>query len=499
MLVEIRPGTAPPPGLDAVQVNARGLIEVSGSAGRVHVFTGPDLCLVSDKARELLDDLERRGIQPELDPVGISEFIHHGFVFAPRTVRRDVLELGEGDRLIVSDDYGYGTTCEWPWLGARSRQDQVASTDQLLELLTQAVRRSVGARPATLMLSSGKDSVALALAAREAGLDDMRAITFESDAGGEGADAAALAEQVGIDHRIVTLPGDPARIEEGLVAYFERATIPCGDPTLIPFLLAVGELETRTDQCIVDGLGNDSWMGYVPTPVEARGAARSDRWFSRLRPLRGWFAPESPFSAALKNRAEWNFFGGRWLRPSDSRAFYADSVDTGASLNQRCASLSALDDIDFRSLVRGRNADHNAMIEKARVTGETFAVGTAFPFFDPDLADYYFHLPESDRFDRARSTNKVLLRRMLRERLDYDDARLGKRVFEFDGVGFLQQHRKFVLHEITGCPLWNDRVGPLVTGLIDRPRALRKTWPSLLALFQLSGWITRNAPVEDSA
>ena len=48
------------------------------------------------------------------------------------------------------------------------------------------------------------------------------------------------------------------------------------------------------------------------------------------------------------------------------------------------------------------------------------------------------------------------------DRQPYPGA-LGKRVFEFDGVGFLQAHRAFVLHEITNCPLWNDRVGPMVT------------------------------------
>lgn len=499
LLEEIKPGSSPPEGIEAVQTNGRGLIEVRGSARRIHVFSGRELCLVSDTAETLLAELERRGIRPHLDPTGVSEFIHHGFVFAPRTVRQDVLELGVGDRLIVSDGYGYGSTCEWPWLGALSRQDEVASTDRLLELLVQAVRRSTGGAPATLMMSSGKDSVALALAIREAGLDEVRAVTFESDTGGEGADAARFAGQLGIEHRIVTLPSDAERVEQLLIRCFERSTIPCGDPTLIPFVLAASEIDHRAGERIVDGLGNDAWMGYVPSPTETRGAARSDRWFARLRPLRGYFGPESPVSAALKNRAEWNFFGGRWLRHADSSAFYPQAVDTGKALAATCNSLDALDDVDFRSLVRGRHADHNAMIQKARVAGETFGTTPSFPFFDQDLADYYFHLPESDRFDRAGFTNKVLLRRLLRERLDYDDARLGKRVFEFDGAGFIEQYRDFILHEITGCPLWNENVRPLARGLIDRPKALRKTWPALMALFQLSGWISRHAPEQDAA
>ena len=128
---------------------------------------------------------------------------------------------------------------------------------------------------------------------------------------------------------------------------------------------------------------------------------------------------------------------------------------------------------------------------KARVSGECFDVRAVFPYSDPELSDYYFNLPEPDRFDRATLTNKILLRRMLREKLDYDDELLGKRVFEFDGVGFLSDHRALVEREIFDCPCWTQEVQPLVRGLLDRPRALRKTWPSLIALFQLSGWLSR--------
>lgn len=494
MLIEIDPQRPAPEGYGFVRKNARGLIEVIGTAGRTAVYAGGDLCLAADDPRELLDELARRGIRPGLDPTSISEFLHHGFVFAPRTVRREVLELGVGDRLVVSEGYGYGSVCEWPWLSALSRQDETASTSRLLELLVQAVERGLGSGPATLMLSSGKDSVALALACAELGRDDLRAVTFESDRGGEGSDAAAFAGRLGLEHRTVSLPDHGSRIEEALHDCFDQASLPCGDPTLVPYLLAGAALDPRPGESLIDGLNSDAWMGLVPGAAIARGAARSERWFSRLRPLRGYFAPESVASAALRSRAEWHLYGGRWLRHADTRAFYPDSVDTNQTVLETSNALASLDDIDFRSMIVGRHFEQNGTKLKARACGECNGMNPVFPYDDPDLASYYFHLPEADRFDRATHTSKTLLRKLLRERLDYDDARLGKRVFEFDGAGFLTAHREFVLHEITECAIWNEKVGPVVTGLMDRPKALRKTWPSLLALFQLSGWISRHAP-----
>jgi len=497
LLVEIIPGAAPKTTVDFVRLNQRGIVEVGGSPQRIHVYTGQSVCLAADDRAELLAELRRRGIHPAFDPEGISNFLHHGFVRAPYSVRRDVLELGVGDRLVVSDGYGYGTTCEWPWLGALSRQDGEASTDRLLEFLVEAVSRAIGNGPATLMLSSGKDSVALALACAELGRP-VRAITFESGDGGEGSDAAAFARHLGIEHRTVRLPEKSARVEEVLTHAFAMASVPCGDPTFVPYLLAVADAGVGAGEALLDGLNGDAWMGLVPGPTVARGVARSEKWFRWLRPLRPVVGPEHPLSAALRNRAEWHLYGGRWLRHCDTRTFYPDSVDTHREWQTTSDALRPLDDIDFRSMIVGRHFEQNGTTLKARTAAECFGVRAAFPYEDPELASYYFHLPEADRFDRATLTNKVLLRRLLRERLDYDDARLGKRVFEFDGAGFLTAHRDFVLREITGCPLWNEHAGPMVANLIDRPKALRKTWPSLLALFQLSGWATRHMPDGES-
>lgn len=491
MLIDLDPALAAPTSHPAVRTLDDGRLELRGGPERIFLDLRADRCRLAVRAGDLA-----AGGPRELDPRGISEFLHYGFALCPRTLWRDQYKLGVGDVVHLAPGGRPAFSVDWPWLCERSRQDQVASTDRLLALLAAAVERSIGRDPATLMLSSGKDSVALALACREAGSADVRCVTFASDEGGEARDAAAFAARLGLEHRTVLLREDPSATEEAILRYFERASEPCGDATLVPYLLAVHRAGLQPGEWIVDGLHNDSWMGYAPGGPEVRGARISDRWLSFLRPVRGWFPPESVFSAALRNRAEWHFAGGRWLRHADTRRFYPASVDTHRELARLSRRFRQLDDFDFRARVRGRHYDQNAMTVKAHVAAECYDARASFPFDDGDLAQYYFHLPEADRFDRAALQNKVLLRRMLRERLGYDDARLGKRVFEFDGPGFLLAHRKLVEHEIGSCPQWSPQVLDTLRGQLNRPAALRKTWPSLVVLFQLSGWLTRHAPEE---
>ena len=491
MLIEVDPSRPVPQDMTAIRPGPNGSVEIDGRLSRVFVYATPELCLTTEDPQELLSELDRRELVPEIDPGAVSEFLHHGFVTAPGTIHSNIYRLSAGDVLEVRPGLNYRTRYRCPFRNALSSADELASTDRLLELLAAAVDRSIGRDPATLMLSSGKDSVALALACREAGRADVRTVTFTDGEQGEAKDAAELANRIGLEHRVVVLPDNPAVIERIVLRYFEHATEPCGDPTLIPYLLAVASMEMQSGEWLIDGLNNDSWAGYAPTAAEVRGSRISDRYLAWLRPLRGLVSPESPLSAALKTRAEWHFFGGRWLRHSDTRRFFDRSIDTHRSWQSVSRSLHELDDFDFRAEVRGRNADQNAMIVKAYVSGECFDVRASFPFTDEKLSNYYFNLPEPDRFSRATLTNKTLLRRMLREKLDYDDERLGKRVFEFDGVGFLSDHRALVEREIFDCPSWTHEVQPLVRGLLDRPQALRKTWPSLIALFQLSGWLSR--------
>src|SRR5690606_37489114 len=111
------------------------------------------------------------------------------------------------------------------------------------------------------------------------------------------------------------------------------------------------------------------------------------------------------------------------------------------------------------------------------------------PFTDAALIDYYFHLPERDRFDRHALVNKVTLRKMLRSEMGYDDVAIGKRVFSTNTADFLLRNRAFVLDQICGCPLWSSAVEPLVRRWIDALPRRPRFGQALMALLGLSGWV----------
>ena len=467
-----------------------------GGAPPTYAYTGEQKCLVGDDQHELLEALRAAGVRTPFTSGAISSLLHHGFVEAPYTVRRDVLRLNQGDRLAVTRRDGrfvHVHGFQPPFRNAVSRQDREPSTRALLDLMVAAVDRGLGAGPGVLMMSSGKDSVGLALACREAGRDDVRAITFASDPReDEAVDAAAFARSLGLPHETVVLPDETARIRPIVETCFERASEPCCDPTLVPYLLGVAHARPDPGDALLDGLNNDSSMGYVPSPSERVRSRIGERWLGWMRPLRRLLPCGHPLDLALRGRAEWHFFGGAWLRHGDTRRFFSGSVDTHARWWRRDRELRRLDDFDFRAEVRGRHADQNAMVVKARVAAECVHARPVFPYTDPELVDYVFHLPTPSRFDRERLVNKVLLRRLLRERLDYDDQRIGKRFFHFDGPRFLLGHRDWIEEEIRACPWWSAEVNAVVGAMLDRPASLRRTWPGLLALFQLSGWLTRH-------
>ena len=111
-----------------------------------------------------------------------------------------------------------------------------------------------------------------------------------------------------------------------------------------------------------------------------------------------------------------------------------------------------------------------------------------FPYCDPEVVDYLFNLPVSERYDRKSGVTKLLLRQMLRETIDYDADAVGKHYFGFAGDQFLIKHRAFVLSEISRCSLWSPDVASIAGSWLDQLERRPLRYHSLLNLFQLSGW-----------
>lgn len=475
----------------------RGLLSVSGSVialrgddtGAVLLYarvSGPDVT-VSDDLGELLSSVDP---PPDLSPEGLSFLLHDGQVPFPRTVYRDIFCLTVGDRSELRLGAGSVRTSfsvDFPYSSERSREDQIPDTGRLLSLLAEATaRRLEPFDEAALLLSAGKDSTALALALAECGRTDVRCLTYTSEGDDEHVHAGETCRRLGLRHEVVSLDGAGVSVPDALMTFFERSPLPPGDLAQIPVVVLAAAAGASLE-CLLEGTGNDATFGYVPRPKDARAARFCmGRWgwvdgLKRLLPV------DSELNYALRDPVEINWPGLR-LRYVDSSRLLAGAVNTSRSWRRVRRELRGLDVTDMRTLLRGRHFEIGAQRQKIDLAARAFGVIPLYPYQDPAVIDYYFNLPERDRFDRAGLVNKVLLRRLLRERLDYDPAAIGKRGFQFDGAGFVARYRDLIVEEIRTCDLFYDRGLDFLPDSLKRVNRTRFGWHHVVGLFQLAAW-----------
>jgi asparagine synthase (glutamine-hydrolysing) len=493
---DVTAGRVPDAWASRIEVVTGGL-RVSGSPTGAHdVFLYADErgLAIARSAAEIVAHLRAIGAQVALERESICFLVQTGFVVYPRTIFAGVFLLGIGDvaHVTVRDRaLGLRFEVDFPWFRDRSSESLQPDTRRLRDLVTQATARAMeGAPSPVLLMSSGKDSTAVAMGAAAAGSRDLHCLTFVAGRGvDEHLDARRFCEQFGLRHSAIPLPDQPDVVSRRLVELYTNSEMPCADQSQIAYhscLVEAGVAEGH----VLDGAGNDVYMGHVPSKRDLRIL----RWSlgrsaltDRLRPLFDHAARANFF---LQTRTE-TMFPGYYLRHLETQRFFSQSVDTAPFWIRTSAAYRDRDIFDLRAVTRGRHYDLGAQVLKARGAVQARRSMLLEPFTDPDLVDYYFNLPQADRFDREKLVNKVTLRKMLRSEIGYDDAAIGKRVFAFDAPGVLLRNRDFVRDEICGCRLWSPSIAPMVESWLDRLPTRPRFSQALLGLLALSGWVNR--------
>ncbi len=509
---EGRSSSTRPDGADSIAVAGSDSLEIPDHLAPFFTVDGSDVALSGDdtgmselyftlqdgrvsacsRLAPLLDRMSTKGESTGVSAAGVSHLLHDGILPLPYSVYEGVYRLGPGDRASVTRS-GSAARCDFrtdfPYYGRLSRQDNTADTRRLLDLLTVSLERQLtSGGNAMLMLSSGKDSSSIALAAAELGRRDISCVTYSAgDHDDEHAWAARTCQRLGLKHERITLTADERGFDELLGRYFTKLVTPWVDPATLPYLLCLSRAGLDGGD-LVDGSGNDIYMGYLLSPEDRLKMRLSVGRFPSVAARAKTLIPHyTKLSYLLRNRAEIGF-GGRFFRHTDTRRFFDQSFDTTYSWSTDCKRYRDLDDIDFRALMRGRHYEQGAVMGKVRAAARHFNARPAHPFIDADLIEYYFNLPESERFDRQRRVNKLLLRKMLAEYLDYDAVAVGKRYFQFDGPLFVHRYRQLIVNEVSSCRLWNERMGTLLDGWLAKSDQHPYLWQSIVALLQISAW-----------
>ena len=458
----------------------------------IYLYQSKDLVVAGTESGSLLNRLAELGRTPSVSHFGVSQLLHHGLVPPPHTEWDDLWFIGIGARvtLIITPE-GMDLSIErtYPFLEANSTATGQPSTATLLELLTAATDRQLSSagNEGFLMMSSGKDSVSIALALAEGGHNDIPCITYRSHpADTENEIASDVCRTLGLKHQTLDLPDDPSVVEASLVRFFEGSPRPCGDNAQIPYALAVAESGLTTG-AVLDGSGSDLYMGYVP----GRGSRKKQRYRIRnevvARAMERVVPIDSSVNYLTRSRVATGL-PGRAFRLPDTRRFYPDAVDTRPWWRSLSEETSDMDNMDVANAVVQIFEDQAGVHLKAYVAAQAFGMEASLPYCDPDLVDYAFDLPVADRFDPDTGVTKILVRRMLLESIGYDAEAVGKHYFGFAGDRFLIEHRAFVLSEIAQCSLWSPEVVSLAGSWLDQLERRPLLYHSLLILFQLSGW-----------
>jgi len=430
----------------------------------------------------------------EIDPAGCQFFLAYGLVPPPYTLYANVYVLGVGDRLEIDldrDDASFRV--EFPYFDRCSSQDGKFDSARLLRLLGGAVARALPPGvPAAFMQSSGKDSTGLLVGLREAGRSEVRAVTYDASyREEEGPIAAELARRFGVEHQVV--PANPEGECRAFLSFAERSPSICADLTLPAYLYSL-ERAGVAGGVVLDGLGNDAYMGYVQPRTEA--------WLSALSAPRRWPATwgrlEVPslgsrgsylLKSVLMYPAERSLAGSRLAPSTVTDLVPVDTPFSGyfAELDRRLRGLSPT---DFRAYVRGRIFDGCETMPKGRLAAAHHGARAVYPYCDAELIDYCFGLPVADRYDPRRRRNKLALRRLLEQEVGESHYLRHKGSFRCDVLRFVEVNQAVIRGELDAARALFENWDYWIEFLFRRRSNYVHAY-MLTTLFMLAAWLVR--------
>ncbi len=461
-------------------------------ADTLYVWRHGDAVYTDVSPAGILMRMHEKNAPVEINPDAIVFLLQNSLVPPPMSVFKNVYALGVGDYM-EGNSFG----CDYPYEQKKSTGQSVPSTRRLLELLCGSVQGKLAGEEAVLMMSSGKDSLSIALACAETGLQDKVAcVTYADPASGyddEAKYAAEVAKKLGLRHAVITVPSDPARVREALEHFFTHASYPSCDPTTIPYIAGLYHHGVR-GTAILDGTRSDMYMGWVPT----RSYDRLCRYYSligggwtRFENLRSAIPYNYKINKLLGTVIEVNLFKHAHMHRATRQKFFPHDLDTARFWRQRYREYGNKTMTDRRNHWSGQYFDGAAVTIKAKTVAEALGCRSVMPWADAAIADYYFNLPREYRFDMKAGVNKILLRSMLKEYLGYDAAKIGKRIFYFNAARFLAANRDFIREEILACRLWNGNIGAELEKFMDRASRHARAAGTIIDLFMVSGWHNR--------
>lgn len=243
-------------------------------------YERPDCLIFGSEMTALFSLIGAMGLEsPSLDSAAAGFFVAYGFAPSPETVFHGVREIMPGQVLRFATDGGVRQVSDersaQPWeefLGKNAHVRQRPSGGSLRSVIDAAVARRLEADVGIgVLLSRGVDSAVIgeSVGRQVPGAD---AITIGLDAHGtdESVEAAVIAKELNLRHRIVNVSTDDG------IRLVDRAlssiTTPIGDSSYLPAQLAFEAAKQAGYSVALTGDGGD----------ELFGGYNRHRWLTRL-------------------------------------------------------------------------------------------------------------------------------------------------------------------------------------------------------------------------
>jgi asparagine synthetase B (glutamine-hydrolysing) len=446
--------------------------------------------VASDDIQDILVARYRSGAAIGVNHAAVSHLLHDGFVPPPLTVYRDIFTVSvDLEARVQSGEISF--VRDFPFENRKSPLDGKPDTHALLQRLGRATNSACGkSRNVVLMLSSGLDSTSLAVAAKEAGRDDVVCVTYgESDDDAEVVVARDTCRRLGLRHEPHLLDARDPRIGEDLIAYGDAVPQPCADPAL-PACVSLVRRFASSGDVVLDGSGNDYYFWRPPRRQDLLKTWLGLGRFPLLNRLRPLLPMHLRREKILASPLELLLLNGAWLRYSETRHFYPQAVNTHDYWRQESGRHRFARE-EVQHCLKMIYMGPAAFMLKTRNAAQSVGATARFPWTDDDVAAYCFSLPEAARFDRTHRKSKTIIRQMLGEALAYDANAVGKHHFSFGKRTFLQHHLNLCQAEILNCSLWSGAVEPAFNELARLLERGRHTENALLSLFMVSLWHNR--------
>jgi len=259
-------------------------------------------------ASELKSLLEVPGVERQIDPQALDEYLTYQYVPHPRTIFRGIAKLPPGHCAVYRDGSLEVRPYWKPDFDVEEDRPAADYAEELRERMTRSVElRLQSDVPLGALLSGGVDSTIVVGLMRQLTAEPVRtfSIGFPVPEYDETAYARMAAERFGTDHEEFQVEPSAVEILPQLVRHFDE---PFADSSAVPTWY-VAQLSRQHVTVVLSGDGGDELFAGYPRYRAVRLAERFDRLPGVIRRMAaGRFWQKLPASPRLKSRRR------RWKR-----------------------------------------------------------------------------------------------------------------------------------------------------------------------------------------